>query len=91
MKKLIKRKKLKKMNFLKIPIFFFFNFPLYSSTFLGTKHITQQETQQSNSQNGTIALFTNIYIYIYQSTTISEICRDLPLFGYSSLGNSSFP
>ena len=32
-----------------------------------------------------------VYRNIYQSITVSEICRDLPLFGYSSLGNSSFP
>ena len=34
----------------------------------------------------------NITIYwnIYQSTTVSEICKDLPLFEYLSLGNLSF-
>ena len=36
-------------------------------------------------------LLKYIYIYIYQFTTISEICRDLPFFGYLSLENSSFP
>ena len=51
------------MNLKKIPNLFYF--PLYSSTFLGTKHITQQETQQSNGQNGTIALLTKKYILIY--------------------------
>ena len=44
---------------------------------------------QFRRQNGTIVLFTEKYIY--QSTTVSEICSDLPLFGYSSLENLSFP
>ena len=34
---------------------------------------------------------STIYQNIYQSVTISEIYRDLPLFWYSSLGNLSFP
>ena len=42
----------------------------------------------ASGQNGTISLFTE---NIYQSTTVSEICKDLPLFEYSSLGNLSFP
>ena len=31
-----------------------------------------------------------VYRNIYQFTTILEICMDLPVFGYLSLGNSSF-
>ena len=34
-------------------------------------------------------LTTIVYQNIYQFTIVLEICRDLPLFGYSSLGNSS--
>ena len=34
---------------------------------------------------------STVYRNIHQFITVLEICRNLPLFGYSNLGNSSFP